>query len=217
MKKCPFEEQIDHYLLNRLEGEEKDIFEEHYFNCPVCFQKMQEKDEIIAAIKSRGAWIFKEEPSAQKKELVPSFERVFSLFTPRQWATVAIVASLVLITVFGVLPQLRKSMPQFVLNDHEVVRGKTLSLISPVIDVSTVPAYFEWTKLGENIEYRISIYNEKLLWTTTTPENRIALPEEVQKLMTAGQKYSWQVRAFSDKGTLIAVSSRVHFQIKPTE
>ncbi len=216
MKKCPFEEQIDSYLLNRLEGEEKEIFEEHYFNCPACFQKIQARDEVIAAIKSRGAWIFKEEP-AERKNLVPSFEKVYSVFTPRQWATVAAAAALLLVVIFGVLPQWRKPTPQFFLGDHEVVRGKTLSLISPIIDVRAVPAYFEWTKLGDNIEYRISVYNEKLLWTATTKETRIALPEAVKKLMTAGQKYSWQVRAFSEKGTLVAVSSRVHFQIKPVE
>lgn len=216
MKKCPFEEKIDSYLLNRLDGEEKDIFEEHYFNCPACFQEIQARDELIAAIKSRGTWIFKEEPADQKR-LVPSFEKIYSVFTPRQWATVAAVAALFLVVIFGVLPQWKKSTPQFFLGDHEVVRGKTLSLISPIIDVRAIPAYFEWTKLGDTVEYRISVYNEKLLWTATTKDNRIALPEEVKMLMTAGQKYSWQVRAFSDKGTLIAVSSRVHFQIKPAE
>ncbi len=217
MKKCQFERQIDDYLLNRLEGEERDIFEEHYFNCPACFQKMQEKEELISAIKTRGAWIFKEEPAAEKKAFIPSLEKIYSVFTPRQWATVAVAAALLLIAIFGVLPRWRPASPQFVLSEKEVVRGKSLSLISPVIDVRAVPAYFEWTKLGENVEYRISIYNEKLLWTATTKDNRIALPEEIRKLMTAGQKYSWQVRAFSEKGTLIAVSSRVQFQIQPVE
>lgn len=216
MKKCPFERQIDNYLLNRLEGEERDIFEEHYFNCPTCFQEVQARDEIITAIKSRGAWIFKEEAEAQTRAL-PTWERIYSFFTPRQWATVGLAAALLLVTIFGVLPQLQRSTPQFYLDNHEVVRSKALSLISPIIDVRTVPTYFQWTRLGDNVEYRIAVYNEKLLWTATTKDNRIALPEEIKRLMTAGQKYSWQVRAFSDEGTLIAVSSRVHFQIKQAE
>jgi hypothetical protein len=65
------------------------------------------------------------------------------------------------------------------------------------------------------VEYKIFVYNSTLLWTETTKENRVAIPEEVKKLMTAGQKYSWQVKAFSPKGALIAVSSRVRFQITP--
>jgi anti-sigma factor RsiW len=58
MKKCLFADQIDDYLLNRLEGEAQEQFEEHYFNCPSCFRQMEERDALVSTIKSRGAWIF---------------------------------------------------------------------------------------------------------------------------------------------------------------
>ncbi|MDH7512639.1 MAG: zf-HC2 domain-containing protein [Clostridiales bacterium] len=217
MKKCQFEDQIDGYLMNKLEGEDRDIFEEHYFNCPKCFQKMQERDEIISAIKTRGVWIFKEESGPARKAFVPAFERVTTFFTPRQWATVATAAALFFVIVFGVLPQFRSSAPRFVLSEKDVVRGKTLSLISPVIDVKAAPAFFEWTELGGDAEYKIYVSNHGLLWTAATKDTRIAVPDEIRRLMTAGENYSWQVRAFSSKGTLIAVSSKVQFQIEPTE
>jgi hypothetical protein len=35
--------------------------------------------------------------------------------------------------------------------------------------------------------------------------------------MLPGQRFSWQVKAFSARGTLIAVSSKVQFQIAATE
>jgi hypothetical protein len=216
MKKCQFEDQIDSYLLNKLEGEERDIFEEHYFNCPSCFQKAQQRDEIISAIKTRGAWIFKEAPGPTKKALVPAVEKITTFFTPRQWATVA-VAALLLVTIVGVLPQFRSSAPRFVLSENDVVRGKTLSLISPIIDAKTAPAYFEWTKLGNDVEYKIYVSNHGLLWKAATKDTRIAVPADIRQLMIPGKDYSWQVRAFSTKGTLIAVSSRVQFQIKPNE
>ncbi len=217
MKKCQFEDHIDSYLLNKLEGEDRDIFEEHYFNCPTCFQKMQERDEIISAIKTRGVWIFKEEPGPAKRALVPAFERVTTFFTPRQWATVAAAAALFLVTIFGVLPQFRSSAPRFVLSEKDVVRGKTLSLISPIIDVETPPAFFEWTQLGGDVEYKIYVSNHGLLWTAATKDTKIAVPDEIRRLMAAGEDYYWQVRAFSTKGTLIAVSSKVQFQIEPGE
>jgi hypothetical protein len=88
-------------------------------------------------------------------------------------------------------------------------------LISPVIDVLSVPSYFEWRKLGEDVEYKIYVYNGSLLWTASTRDIRIPVPDEVKQQMVAGQKYSWQVKAFSPKGTLIAVSSRVQFQVSP--
>ncbi len=217
MKKCKFEDQIDSYLLNRLEGGDRDYFEEHYFNCTSCFQKIEERNELISAIKTRGTWIFKEEPATERKTFVPAFEKIYSFFTPRQWATAAISAAFLLVAVFGILPQLRKSTPQFYLSENEVVRGESLSLISPIIDVKTVPSFFEWRQLGQDVEYKIYVYNEKLLWTASTKETRIDVPEDIKQLMVAGQKYSWQVRAFSSKGTLIAVSSKVQFQVTATE
>ncbi len=63
------------------------------------------------------------------------------------------------------------------------------------------------------MEYQVSIYNGKLLWKTTTRDSRLSLPDDVKALMIAGTKYSWQVKAFSPQGTLIAVSSRVQFTI----
>ncbi|MGB7297319.1 MAG: hypothetical protein WBC70_17210, partial [Candidatus Aminicenantales bacterium] len=103
--------------------------------------------------------------------------------------------------------------PQFVLSDNEIVRGKSLTLISPVIDVKSVPSFFEWRQLGEDVEYKIFVYNSDLLWSASTKDTRIAVPEEVKQQMVAGQKYSWQVKAFSAKGALIAVSSMVQFQV----
>jgi hypothetical protein len=217
MKKCQFETQIDDYLLNRLEGGDKDAFEEHYFNCQGCFQLMEERSELISAVKSRGAWIFKPQPAPEKRSPVPNFEKVFSYFTPRQWATVAAAAAILLVAVFGVLPQFKGSSPQFVLSDSEVVRGGSLTLMSPVIDVKSAPAFFEWKSLDQDVEYKISLYNGGLMWTAVTSENRIAVPEDVRQVMVSGQKFAWQVKAFSSRGTLIAVSSRLEFQIKPGE
>lgn len=217
MKNCHYSEQIDDYLLNRLEGAAKEQFEEHYFNCESCFQTMEERDALISTIKARGAWIFRREPESRRAEWVPAWKRAMSSFTPRQWATVGVAAALLLVAVFSVLPRFQGQAPQFVLSDSEVVRGESLTLISPVIDVRSVPSYFEWRQLGEDIEYKISVYNSSLLWTATTKDTRIAVPEEVKRQMVAGQKYSWQVRAFSPKGALVAVSSRVQFQVSPSQ
>jgi hypothetical protein len=216
MKNCQYADQIDDYLLNRLVGAAKDQFEEHYFNCPSCFQMMEERDALVTAIKSRGAWIFKEEPAAgRRRDWVPAWKRAVTSFTPRQWATVGVAAAVILFAVIGILPRFQEPPPQFVLSDNEVVRGASLTLISPVIDVRAIPTYFEWHKLGEDVEYRIYVYNSRLLWTASTKDTRIEVPQDVKQQMVAGQKYSWQVKAFSRKGTLIAVSSRVQFQVSP--
>ena len=216
MKNCEYADQIDEYLLNKLKGEPREKFEEHYFNCPSCFRKMEERDALISTIKSRGAWIFKE-PASGQREWVPAWKRALSSFTPRQWATVGVAAAALLVVVFGVLPQLRDSSPQFVLSETEVARGQALTLMSPIIDVRSVPTFFEWKPLSQEAEYKISLYNGGLLWSAVTKDNRIAIPEETRQLMQPGQRFAWQVKAFSSNGTLIAVSSKVQFQVGPTE
>jgi len=213
MKKCQYTDMIDDYLLNKLEGASKEQFEEHYFNCSSCFQTMEERDALVSTIRARGAWIFKKEPAAGRRDWVPAWKRALASFTPRQWATVGLAAAVVLFAVFGILPRFQGQTPQFVLSDNEIVRGESLTLISPVIDVGSVPGYFEWRQLGEEVEYKIFVYNSSLLWTEATRDTRIAVPDNVKQQMVAGQKYSWQVKAFSPKGTLIAVSSRVQFQV----
>jgi hypothetical protein len=217
MKKCIYTDQIDDYLLNRLEGGAREQFEEHYFNCPSCFRQMEEREAVISTIKSRGAWIFEPESVPAQRHWVPAWKRALSSFAPRQWATVGVAAAVLLFAVFGLLPRFRGSSPQFVLSDTEVVRGESLTLMSPIIDVRSVPTFFEWKALGQDVEYRISLYNGGLLWSDTTRESRITVPEEIRQRMLPGQRFSWQVKAFSARGTLIAVSSKVQFQIEAAE
>jgi len=215
MRQCLFENQIDDYLLNRLEGDKKERFEEHYFNCSSCFARLQERDDLVTAIKAKGAWLFARERQAEARSWAAALGKITDWMTPRQWAAAAVSAAVILFAVFGALPLLRHQSPQFTLSDSEVVRGQSLSLITPLIDVKAVPAYFEWAKLANAAEYKISIYNGELLWSADTADTRITVPEDVKLKMVAGRRYAWQVKAYSAAGTLVAVSSRVRFQVVP--
>ncbi len=217
MRNCKFEEMIDEYLLNRLTEDEKNTFEEHYFNCPSCFEKMAERDELVAAIKYKGQEIFKDEYVAEAAKGETWWEKVTSFLTPRQWTTVAVSAALIAVIVFGILPMLKPTSPQFFINE-DAVRGAKITLISPIWKSETVPSKFEWKTMGEDVEYKIYIYdNGNVVWDDTTKENFIILPENIKKTLASGQKYSWQVKAFSAEGTLISVSSRVEFKIHNPE
>lgn len=213
MSKCKFEDFIDGYLLNRLSERDKEAFEEHYFNCSSCFEKLQERDIIIRTIKNHPELLMTEKGEARVPFLATLKKEVGAFFTPRQLALAGLTALLVLVVIFVIVPRNQAPAPNFFLTDEETVRGSSITLISPVIDMNQIPSSFEWKKLGENIEYQVSIFNHQLLWKATTKENRITLPEEVKAKMVPGEKYSWQVKAFSPDGTLIAVSSRVQFKI----
>ena len=60
MRKCKYDELIDNYLFNRLSEEERQEFEEHYFDCPVCFVKLEEPETLISAVKYKGHEIFQD-------------------------------------------------------------------------------------------------------------------------------------------------------------
>lgn len=202
---------IDDYLFDRLDDTQKEKFEEHYFNCPPCFEKMKQTDEMIAVIKTSGDRIFGDVHVPQKGRR-PLLEPVLTFLTPRQLAIAAVSAVLVLIIAIGIVPHFKKAPPEFFVND-DLVRGPSITLISPVMDnLDKIPAEFRWQSLGEEIEYKVFLYRqEEMLWSTSTKDNFVTLMETTKSCMVPGEKYSWQVKAFSSEGTLIALSSRVHF------
>jgi hypothetical protein len=209
---CVKDEVIDAYLLHRLSEAEEKEFEEHFFNCRKCFRRVEERDELLTVIKTRGAEIFPK--TTPRVETRPSLAtRFLDFFTPRQWVFVTLTVIALLVIVFGYMPGRRPAPPRFVLDGENIVRGETLTLISPVIDVRSVPVAFEWRPLDGAADYKVSLYDENLIWSASTKETRIALPADVQSKLEPGRKYSWQVKAFSPQGLLVSVSSRVHFQI----
>ena len=213
MRKCKFEVLIDDYLLNRLDEDKKKEFEEHYFSCPYCFEKMVERDELISVIKYKGDMIFQDQQVAEETKSVTWTENIVSLLTPKQWATAAVSAFLLLIVfclILYVIPNRGPTPPPFSVPDDSVERGAQ-------IKIKVIPSKIEWSRLGEDVEYKIYIYhNGNKLWSDTTKENFVVLPEEVKKRMTLGEIYSCEVKAFSTQGPLKA-SGRTQFKIRKTE
>jgi hypothetical protein len=218
MRKCNFEGLIDNYLLNRLDEDKKKKFEEHYFNCPYCFEKIVERDKLISVIKYKGDMIFQDEYVVEEAKGATWFEKIVSLLTPQQWAVAAVSACLLLTityaVIFVIMPNFKTTAPPFVPPDPFVRGGERIILISPIYCSKGVPSKFEWQKSDKVVEYKIYIYdNGDQLWSATTKENFIVLPEEVKRRMTLGEKYSWEVKAFSPRGTFIAFSGKTQFKI----
>jgi hypothetical protein len=215
MKKCKFENLIDDYLLNRIDDKQKEAFEEHYFNCSHCYELLEAKNEMIAAIKAKGDEIF-QNVYAPEKIRRTWLEPVLAFLTPRQWAMAAVTAALILVVAVGIIPNLKTGTPEFFVTEDQV-RSSSINLISPVTDnLDRIPSEFRWQRLTENTEYKLFIYHqEELLWSTATKENFVILSENIKSQMTSDKEYSWQVKAFSPEGTLIAVSSRAQFTFLP--
>lgn len=216
MIKCKNEDHIDDYLLSRLGQGKKDKFEEHYFNCSNCFEKVGGRDKLISVVKNKSDVIFQDISEVKETSHISLSERILAFLSPKQWALAAVSSALVLIIAFGVIPREKKAMPQFFVNE-DIVRGESITLISPVIDTVSVPSQFKWTSLGKEVDYKIYVYNHELIWNITTRNNQIQIPTEVKNRMITGKKYSWQVKAFSKEGILMAVSSKVQFKINSKE
>lgn len=212
MSGCLSEERLDDYLLDRMEETEKGAFEAHYFECPECFERLKERDEIRHIIKSGAVFRPGEEPVFEKEEKKGFFRRPMSLSVPRPWAWAGAVA-LVLVGVLIFRPRPRGPLTEFVLEDGETLRGAAVNLLSPMGDVTGVPAAFEWRALGGEVEYQVSLAGAEPLWKEMTRETRLALPDDIKSRLSAGVVYSWQIKAFSREGTLVAASPKATFTI----
>lgn len=211
MRKCQFEDLIDDYLLNRLSEEGQTQFEKHIFSCPRCFEKLRDREDVLSVIKDRGIELFSDESVRSDSRIITLRHRLFATLSPKQWAAAAAVA--ICIVALSVLPGIKTSAPQFLITDGQVRGSGTVTLISPVINIDSAPTQFKWKHAGERVGYKIYLYHHDLLWSGDATENFIELPEDIRNRMTTGETYSWQVKAFSREGTLIAVSSKVQFSI----
>ena len=218
-RECNYENLIDNYLLDKLPEEKKETFENHYFNCHSCFEKVEERNSLISVVKTKGNIIFQDLRDTERTQNRSSLlDRFFSFLTPKQWTMAAISACGLLIVVIGIVPAVKSptSSPQFVM-DSQTVRGGSLALLSPITNTQTIPSEFSWDNLGEGVEYKFYIYKNKdiLLWSASpsSSESSISLPENIKVLLKAGESYSWEVKAFSQEGSLIAASNKVQLQI----
>lgn len=207
MKKCQYEAKIDPYLLGQLPEEQASQFEEHYFNCQKCFSELVFRNEVIKTVKS-GIWT----PTLEREPQASFAERFFGAFTPARWAAVAASAVLVFLAVWMFVPKSAQGPPNFVLSENQVLRGGSIVLVTPNV-ITRAPEYLEWMPLGEDLEYNVSISNGELIWSISTYECRVKIPDSVRRLLIQGLTYNWQVKAFSKSGTFIAASPVGQFKI----
>jgi hypothetical protein len=215
MRKCRYEDLIDSYLLDRMNPEEQTDFEEHYFICRSCFEKMSERDEIIQILKEEDVFEAEEKVEAGPVSRKTAIRGRPAFLTPPRWAIVAGSAVVVLLALWFLLSRRAAVSPDFIFTGDETVRGASVAAVFPVGGVTGVPSFIEWKSAGPAMEYRVSLAGNALVWSATTTETRAPLPEEIKSGLEAGKTYFWQVRAFKADGTLAALSARVKFKVLP--
>lgn len=213
MSRCPFEDRIDGYLLNKLDEAAAAEFEDHYFNCPACFAALTERDEIIGVLKRGGVFA----PGAEALRAKPSLsERLFGFLTPRRLAAVGVVAAIAVAAVLILVPRGDDGAPQFVFTGEETLRGEAVAAVAPADAVAETPAAFEWRPIAGGAGYQVALYDGgEILWRGSSAAPRLEIPPDIRARMAAGRPYTWQVKAFSADGTMLAASARTSFRIVP--
>jgi hypothetical protein len=207
MTNCWKERQIDRYILNRLSETETREFEEHYFNCPVCFETLREREAMVEAVIRKRGDLLPPEGAA------PSLGgRIRAAFAVHPWAAAAAAAGLVLIIAAGLLVRGRGPQAGPAAGD-EIVRGTVLVTLEPAGSLKAAPAALAWKPAAPGREYQAEISGPDLSWTGPATETGVVLPEAVRAKLRPGVAYVWQVKAYAPDGTLMERSPKTTFSI----
>ncbi len=205
MKRCPWNDRVDVYVMGRMDEAEREHFEAHYFNCPDCFRTVEERDALVRVLRARGAEIFTAAPASVRKEA----------FGPalRPWLSAAAVTAVFIAAAILILGYRRAVPPQFTAPTSDTVRGLNMAPVGPVGSVSESPAALEWQTAGPGVTYKITLQGEGVEWAAQTTDTRMVLPDDVRRRLRPGLDYTWQVRAFAEMGFLTGISPPVVFRI----
>jgi len=199
-----FEALIDSYLLGRLNAEETERFEKHYFECPECFRLTAERAVLIDAVKAAGP-----APSAATR---PARGTAGYRRFPFGWAAAGAAVLLGAVAIVLFLPR-RPGPPAFTDSGNRVVRGGALEIVEPSGLLQKMPEKFVWRPAAGAAEYMIIVEGIDPVWTAQTRDTEIKIPAEVAGRMAPGRLYVWRVKAFSAEGSLVAASPAVTISI----
>lgn len=213
MRTCPSEDSLDRYVMNTLTEEQAAEIEEHYFNCPVCFRKISERNELVEVVRARGAEIFEGTGPDRIDARTSIGEKVSAFLAPRRRLAVAASAAvLVLAAALLFLPKSGGRAPEFTSTGDAAVRGESLTPLSPLGTMRAAPSAFEWEAVRGAASYRISLSGPGTEWSAETKEAEAVLPDAVRRTMPPGS-YQWRVKAYTAQGALLAASGKAEFTI----
>lgn len=199
-----FEALIDSYLLGRLNSEETERFEKHYFDCPECFRLTAERAVLIDAVKTAGP----APAAAVRRDPGTTRGRRF----PFGWAAAGAALLLAAAAAVVFLPR-RSEPPSFTDSGNRIVRGGPVEVVAPSGLLQKTPDKFVWRPAAGAAEYMIIVEGIDPVWTAQTRDTEIKIPADIAGRMIPGRLYVWGVKAFSAEGTLVGASASVTISI----
>ena len=118
------------YLTGKLSEEEARNFEEHYFQCEVCFNELRAAEEAVNLIEKEGNSAFISNPETKVSKL-----RIADKSTHRSWGIAVAVVSVFIIILILMIPLQKKNeitnktavIKKDTLNNKESIRKNSIS------------------------------------------------------------------------------------------
>jgi hypothetical protein len=97
------------------------------------------------------------------------------------------------------------------------VRGGEVEAVSPVGDVTGIPAELRWNPRQGAASYRVRLLavDDAVLWEAKVPAPPARLPAEVLGKLHRAVTYVWTVEALDASGARLAASEPVRFRARP--
>ena len=178
---------------------------EHVQTCVRCQTELVlfagfNNDNVTADEQREGQWIATELP---RRLDTPSNVTPFRS-RRRVWNTLAAAAAAVIVIGTGYLIENREPALDPQLATETVYRTARLDVQSPIGDVAQAPNELQWSAVPNATTYSVRILeiDRTLLWSTDTPQPRVAIPADVVAQFAPGKKLLWEVTARRDSDVL---------------
>lgn len=102
-------ELIDRYLAGELSDNKAKEFEEHYFQCDICFNELKAAEEAINLIEHEGGSILALKESLRDSAKKNFIQKIFEIKISNRWGIAVSFALFVLVMLFVTLPTNKNS------------------------------------------------------------------------------------------------------------
>ncbi|MFO7525295.1 MAG: zf-HC2 domain-containing protein [Ignavibacteriaceae bacterium] len=162
---------IADYLSGDMPEEEMRDFEEHYFQCELCFKELKSSEAAVRLIKQEGRSLLEKNRSSNLKPGFSIIERFLGLSTPKRWAIALSTAAIIFLLIIFNIKYGESIDSEIIITEDKQVDEQIDESIEPIPEVIqpkddftvlTGPAFEQSQYIEDWINENIRSSNEKI-------------------------------------------------------